>query len=120
MDAGDGGVDLLDGGAGLGREGQVALALDGQGVALAGLLVELDVAGLAVLGERVGLGLQGLGLAQVVLPLGLEQRQLAAEEGVQRRLLLPPARPGAGPARLQAHRHWLTAHREHGAGLRRR
>src|SRR5690606_40671628 len=52
VDAGDGGVDLLDGGAGLGREGQVALALDGQGVALAGLLVELDVAGLAVLGER--------------------------------------------------------------------
>ena len=58
MDLGDGGVDLLDGRPGLGGQGQVALALDGQRVALARLLVELDIAGLAVLGQRVGLGLE--------------------------------------------------------------
>src|SRR5690606_36593234 len=82
VDAGDGGLDLLYCSAGLGRDGQFAIALDGQGVALARLPVELNVAGLAVLGERVGLSLQGLALAQLVLPLGLEQRQLADEEGV--------------------------------------
>ena len=37
---------------GLGRQHEVALALDGQGVALARLVVELGVAGLAVGGER--------------------------------------------------------------------
>src|SRR5262249_57191192 len=82
---------------GLGREGQVPLALDGQGVALARLLVELDVAGLAVLGERVGLGLEGLGLAEVVGALALELLQLALQELVEHRRLLLGA--GGGLAR---------------------
>ena len=44
-DAGQGVVDLLHRQQGLGREGQVTLAVDGDGAALTGLLVELNVAG---------------------------------------------------------------------------
>ena len=48
----------------LGRQGQVALALDDHRVALAALVVELHVAHLAVLDERVGLVLEPVGLAR--------------------------------------------------------
>ena len=49
-------VDLLDHLAGRRREQQVPLALDVDGVALAGLLVELGVARLALAGELLRLG----------------------------------------------------------------
>ena len=82
-----GGVDLLDLGPGLGAEGQVALTLDRQRVALARLLVELDVAGLAVLGERDGLGHERIGLLVVVGPLRQQRLTLLVEELlVERRL----------------------------------
>src|SRR5207244_328879 len=55
LDLGQRPVDLLDGGLGLGAEGEVALSLDVHGAALTRLLVELDVAGLHLLGQLVGL-----------------------------------------------------------------
>ena len=60
----EGGVDVGDRLAGLRRQGEVALALDDHRVALAALVVELDVAHLAVLDERVGLVLEPVGLAE--------------------------------------------------------
>ena len=56
LDLGEGDVDLLDRGGGLGAEGEVALALHGERVAFAGLLVELHVARLALGDEQIGLG----------------------------------------------------------------
>jgi hypothetical protein len=52
---GDGPVDLVDRGTGLGAEGEVPLPLDVEGVALARLLVELYVARLHVLGQLLGI-----------------------------------------------------------------
>ena len=73
-------------GAGLGAQREVALALDGERVALARLLVELHVARLALGGQQVGLGLQRRGLADVGDPLVLERLDLAEEELVERAL----------------------------------
>src|SRR3954468_8718988 len=75
----EGVVDLDDGRAGLRRQGEVALALHAQGVALAGLLVELHVARLEVGHERFGLGLHALGLLQVDGPLALERLLLGPQ-----------------------------------------
>ena len=113
VDLGQSVVDLLDRGPGLGAERQVALALDGQGVALARLLVELDVARLALLGQRVGLGLERFGLAQVGGPL-LDQRQALHLEELElgrRRLALGPGALGRGLRRglLRRGRRLLVA-----------
>ncbi len=79
-DLGQGVVDLVDRRPGLVAEGQVALALHRQRVALTRLLVELDVAGLAQLGQRIGLGLERVGLAEVGGPLLDEDLALALDE----------------------------------------
>ena len=54
--AGQRAVDGIDGGPGGRREGEVALALDVDRVALARLLVELGVARLPIDGQSLGLG----------------------------------------------------------------
>ena len=81
-------VDLLDGEQRLCGEGQVALAVDGDRAALAGLLVELHVTGLALLGERVRLGLQVGRLADVDGALFGQQLELLGQE-----LLVARVRP---------------------------
>src|SRR5262245_55301406 len=66
-------VDLVDGLARVRGEHQVALTLDGDGVALARLLVELGVALLPLGHEHVGVGLQLHRLLEVAGPLLDEQ-----------------------------------------------
>ena len=96
-------------------ERQVALALDGERVALARLLVELHVARLPLGHEHVGLGLQRLRLAGVGDPLLLERLRPGPSRNLssgplrlRRRLLgdLPAARrrPGASAATPPASR----------------
>ena len=103
-----GAVDLLDGGHGLGRQREVALAVDGHRPAFAGLLVELHVARLPLEGERLGLGPQVGGLVLVDLTL-LEQelallleelrlRRVGAAGGLGRLGLGAAALAGAGAA----------------------
>ena len=90
----EGVLDLLDRSERLGREGEVALAVDRDRPALARLLIELHVAGLALLGQRVGLRLQRLGLLLVDPTLGDEGPTLLLQElGVGR---IRPDR-GLGP-----------------------
>src|SRR3954447_14043309 len=62
-------VDLVDGLARVGGEHEVTLALHGDHVALAGLLVELRVALLPLVHEHVGVGLELDGLLEVAGPL---------------------------------------------------
>ncbi len=80
IDLAQGVIDLLDGGRGLCRQGQVPLTVDGDRAALARLLVELDIAGLALEGQRVGLGPEVDGLAAVDAPLLEQQGPLLVEE----------------------------------------
>ncbi|KAA0234383.1 MAG: hypothetical protein EDR02_08975 [Actinobacteria bacterium] len=53
----------------MGAQRKITLALDGKGVSLTGLLVELHVPRLPVLGEALGLGLQCEGLLDMAGPL---------------------------------------------------
>ena len=77
-------VDLVHGVLGLGAQREVALALHGQRVALARLLVELHVARLALGGQQVGFRLERRRLADVGDALLLEGGQLAQQELVER------------------------------------
>ena len=72
----------------LGTQGQVQIAFHGQGVALAGLVVELHVTRIAVLQEGVRFGLEGVSAAYVPCAF-LEQRPLLPVQELrsERRLL---------------------------------
>ena len=64
-DAVEGRIDLVDGVAGLGTQGQVQVALNCQAVSLTGFLIELDVTWISALEQRVGFGLEGGGTLQI-------------------------------------------------------
>src|SRR5438477_8314811 len=89
-DALQGAVDVADGLARRGRQGQIPFAFDAHRVTFARLLVELGVALLALRRELLGRGLELLGLARVAPALLLETlaqlRQRARRE--RRRELL--------------------------------
>src|SRR3546814_9765309 len=83
LDPLDGEVDLLDRSRGLRAQREVSLPLHCKRVALARLLVELDVARLPLGREEIGLGPQGCRLAGVGGALVLEHGQLLAQELVE-------------------------------------
>ena len=97
--AAQGPVDLLHRLGRRGRQRQVALPLDVEGVALARLLVELGVARLPLGGQRLGLGGQVVGLADVGLPLLLEEAAQLVER-LGREACRVSAFAGGGRGRL--------------------
>ena len=78
-------VDLVDGVTSLCAGSEVEIALYGEGVALAGLIVKLHVTRLAFGGERIGLRLQGLCVLGVTSTLPQQFGTLGLKErGVKR------------------------------------
>src|SRR5438105_8700711 len=89
-DALQGAVDVADGLARRGRQGQITFAFDAHRVTFARLLVELGVALLALRRELLGRGLELLGLTRVALALLLEAlAQLRQRARRKRRRELP-------------------------------